>query len=88
MYNNSEYTSTKNEAIYHCTHVVGQATICQNCVICDSSIEFLEGTRPVNKFYICDDCKEAIAFVKEFRASIKEVPADKTKEIKASIALL
>jgi len=68
--------------------VVGPSTICQNCIICDSLLEFQEGTRPYNKVYICDECKEAIAFIKEFKAGIKEVPADKTKEIETSIALL
>ena len=68
--------------------VVGPSTICQNCIICNSLIEFQEGTRSYNKVYVCDECKEAIAFIKEFRAGIKEVPADKTKEIETSIALL
>lgn len=59
----------------------------QRCLLC-------ENTREVPYSYsnhypwVCDECREAIAFIKEFKAGIKEVPADKTKEIKASIALL
>jgi hypothetical protein len=67
---------------------VGHYTIKQNCVLCDSAVEFPEGTRPATTCYICDECKEAIAFIKEFRAGIREVPADKAKEIEVSIALL
>lgn len=70
------------------THVVGPYTLRQTCVICGSPDEFLEGTRAVTQCYICDECKAAIAFVKEFRAGIKEVPADKAKETEVSIALL
>lgn len=70
------------------THVIGHYTIKQNCVICDSSVEFLEGTRTVTQCYICDECKDAIAFVKELKAGIKKVPAGKAKEIEVSIALL
>ena len=59
----------------------------QPCMLCDNTREI---PHPMHYHYpwVCDECKEAIAFVKEFRAGIKEVPADKAKEIEASIALL
>jgi hypothetical protein len=59
----------------------------QPCMLCDNAREI---PHPMHYHYpwVCDECKEAIAFVKEFRAGIKEVPADKAKEIEASIALL
>ena len=63
-------------------------TTCQCCLLCENTREFINGYPPGPSPWVCDECKEAIAFVKEFRAGIKEVPADKTKEIKASIALL
>ena len=63
-------------------------TTCQCCLLCDNSRPFVNGYPPGPSPWVCDECREAIAFVKEFRAGIKEVPADKTKEIKASIALL
>ncbi len=63
-------------------------TICQCCLLCDNSRPFVNGYPPGPSPWVCDECKEAIAFVKEFRAGIKKVPADKAKEIEASIALL
>ena len=59
----------------------------QPCMLCDNTREI-----PHPRFYeypwVCDECKEAIAFVKEFRSSLKEVSSEKSKEIEASIALL
>ena len=63
-------------------------TMCQCCLLCENTRKFINGYPPGPSPWVCDECKEAIAFVKEFRAGIKEAPADKTKEIKASIALL
>ena len=60
----------------------------QQCLLCENTRGLPEGMHYCNTPWVCDECKEAIAFVKEFRAGIKEVPADKTKEIEASIALL
>lgn len=59
----------------------------QLCMLCDNTREI---PSPMHYHYpwVCDDCKEAIAFVKDFRASVKEVSEEAVKEIKASIALL
>ena len=59
----------------------------QHCLLCENTREVPCGYGS-HYPWVCDECREAIAFVKEFRAGIKEVPADKTKEIEASIALL
>jgi hypothetical protein len=63
-------------------------TMCQCCLLCDNSRPFINGYPPGPSPWVCDECREAIALVKEFRAGIKEVPADKAKEIEASTALL
>lgn len=63
-------------------------TYCQRCLLCENTRSLPVGMHYCNTPWVCDECREAIAFVKEFRAGIKEVPADKTKEIEASIALL
>jgi hypothetical protein len=65
-----------------------RSTICQRCLLCENIREFINGYPPGPNPWVCDECREAIAFVKEFRAGIKEVPADKAKEIEASMALL
>lgn len=57
----------------------------QSCLLCDNTREI---HYPTHSLWVCDECKEAIAFVKEFMAGIKKVPADKAKEIEVSIALL
>ena len=63
-------------------------TVCQRCLLCENTREFVNGYPPGPSPWVCDECLEAIAFVKELKAGIKEVPADKAKEIEVSIALL
>lgn len=60
----------------------------QFCLLCENTRALPKGMYYCNTPWVCDECREAIAFVKEFKAGIKEVPADKTKEIEASMALL
>lgn len=60
----------------------------QPCLLCENTRDLPEGMHYCNTPWICDECKEAIAFVKDLRNSVKEVPEEKSKEIKASIALL
>lgn len=63
-------------------------TMCQRCLLCENTREFINGYPPGPSPWVCDECREAIAFVKDLRNSSKEVSEEKTKEIKASIALL
>ena len=62
-------------------------TAYQCCLLCENTREVPCGYGS-HYPWVCDECREAIAFIKDFKAGIKEVPADKTKEIEASIALL
>ena len=64
------------------------STICQRCLLCENTREFINGYPPAPSPWVCDECLEAVAFVKEFRAGMKEVPVEQQKEIEASIALL
>ncbi len=64
------------------------STICQRCLLCENTREFINGYPPGQSPWVCDECREAIAFVKDLRNSAKEVSEEETKEIKASIALL
>lgn len=63
-------------------------TVCQRCLLCENTREFINGYPPGPSPWVCDECREAIAFVKDLRNSAKEVSEGETKEIKASIALL
>lgn len=60
----------------------------QQCLLCENTRDLPEGMHYCNTPWVCDECKEAIAFVKALRNSAKEVSEEKSKEIKASIALL
>ena len=60
----------------------------QPCLLCENTRDLPEGMHYCNTPWICDECKEAIAFVKVLRNSAKEVSEEKSKEIKAGIALL
>lgn len=63
-------------------------TLCQCCLLCDNTRELPEGMHYCHTPWVCDECKEAIAFVKDFRAAAKEVSEEESREIEASIALL
>lgn len=63
-------------------------TTCQRCLLCENTRDFINGYPPGPSPWVCDECKEAIAFVKTLRASAEEVSEEEPKEIKASIALL
>jgi hypothetical protein len=80
---NATETRTTFIPIESCSHI----TMCQRCLLCENTREFIHGYPPGPSPWVCDECKEAIAFVKEFRAGMKEVSAGQQKEIEASIAL-
>jgi hypothetical protein len=40
-------------------------TMCQRCLLCENTREFINGYPPGPSPWVCDECKEAIAFVKK-----------------------
>lgn len=48
-------------------------TICQCCLLCNNSRPFINGYPPGPSPWVCDECKEAIAFIKDFKASTKQL---------------
>ena len=40
-------------------------TLCQRCLLCENSREFINGYPPGPSPWVCDECKEAVAFVKK-----------------------
>jgi hypothetical protein len=77
---------TAQEAVHHVTNI--PTKICQPCLCCKNTRELPEGFYSAPP-WVCDECKEAIAFVKELRASIKAAPAEgHAGEIKAETVLL
>lgn len=44
-------------------------TVCQCCLLCNNSRPFVNGYPPGPSPWVCDECKEAIAFIKDFKAS-------------------
>ena len=41
------------------------SAICQCCLLCDNSRPFINGYPPGPSPWVCDECKEAIAFIKK-----------------------
>ena len=41
------------------------ATLCQCCLLCDNTRPFVNGYPPGPSPWVCDECKEAIAFIKK-----------------------
>ena len=66
----------------------GTAKYSQQCLLCENIRDLPEGMHYCNTPWVCDECKEAVAFIKDFKTGIKEVSVDKAKEIEANIALL
>ena len=66
---------------------LGPIKATQGCLLCDNVREVPYGYGS-HYPWVCDECRETIAFVKDLRASAKEVSEEDSKEIKASIALL
>lgn len=50
------------------------STICQRCLLCENTREFINGYPPGPGPWVCDECKEAIAFIKDFKASVNNNP--------------
>jgi hypothetical protein len=46
------------ESYAHCN-------ICQCCLLCENTRKLPEGMRYCNTPWVCDECKEAIAFIKK-----------------------
>ena len=44
---------------------VSAGTLCQCCLLCDSTRPFINGYPPGPSPWVCDDCKDAIAFTKK-----------------------
>lgn len=40
------------------------STICQCCLLCENTREFINGYPPGPSPWVCDECKEAISFLK------------------------
>ena len=40
---------------------------CQRCMLCENTRTLPGGMHYCNTPWVCDDCKEAIAFLKDFR---------------------
>ena len=48
------------------------ATLCQCCLLCDNTRQFVNGYPPGPSPWVCDECREAIAFVKELKREREE----------------
>ena len=46
--------------------------VCQHCLLCDNTREIPHGYGVGNYPWVCDECKEAIAFIKDFRKNCGE----------------
>ena len=50
-------------------------TIHQSCLLCNNSRPFINGCPPGPSPWVCNECKEAIAFIKDFKASVVKQPS-------------
>lgn len=50
----------------------------QQCLLCENTRGLPEGMHYCNTPWICDGCKEAIAFIKDFKASVAKQSSSET----------
>lgn len=50
-------------------------TVHQRCLLCNNSRPFISGYPPGPSPWVCNECKEAIAFIKDFKASVVKQPS-------------
>ena len=50
-------------------------TMHQCCLLCNNSRPFINGYPPGPSPWVCNECKEAIAFIKDFKASVIKQPS-------------
>ena len=44
-------------------------SVSQRCLLCENTREFIGGCPSNLSPWVCDECKEAIAFIKKFKAN-------------------
>ena len=45
---------------------------CQCCLLCENTRDLPEGMRYCSTPWVCDECKEAVAFIKDFKDSMNK----------------
>ena len=58
------------------TGKIAPATVCVKCLLCDSVLETYMSTVYEHYPYICNECKEAIAYAKQLKAKVKHDPLE------------
>lgn len=56
--------ATEPEVVIIPSYDFVQGEICQRCLLCENTIKFPNCTHYYNTPWVCDECKEAIAFIK------------------------
>lgn len=74
------------EQILSVTANIAAIKYSQQCLLCENTRDLPEGMHYCNTPWICDECKEAIAFIKDFKASIvvqpnSEAPSQRLPEV-------
>lgn len=59
------------EQILSGTANISAISYVQPCLFCENTRDLPEGMHYCNTPWVCDECKEAIAFIKDFKASIE-----------------
>ena len=66
------------EQILNGTAKISAIKYSQQCLLCENTRGLPEGMHYCNTPWICDECKEAIAFIKDFKASVVKQPSSET----------
>ena len=66
------------EQILNGTAKIAAIRYSQQCLLCENVRSLPEGMHYCNTPWVCDECKEAIAFIKDFKASVVKQPSSET----------
>lgn len=63
------------EQILNVTAKISAIRYSQQCLLCENTRNLPEGMQYCITPWVCDECKEAIAFIKDFKASVVKQPS-------------
>ena len=73
------------EQILNGTVNISAISYSQKCLLCENTRDSPEGMPYCKTTWVCDECKEAIAFMKDLKASIERQPSSDQRSPKIEI---
>ena len=73
------------EQILNGTVNISAISYSQECLLCENTRSLPEGMHYCKTPWVCDECKEVIAFMKDLKASIERQPSSDQRSSKIEV---